>query len=267
MYGAVIGDIAGSRHEFAPIKKKDFRLFHRKCRVTDDSVMTIAAAEVLLKDFGTWDDERFVKEFTESYRAWGNKYPRAGYGGRFRQWLGEDSPEAYGSYGNGSAMRVSAAGWAADSLEETRRLARLTALPTHDHPEGIKGAEAAAAAIFMARKGSGKDDIREYVEEEFGYDLCRSLDEIRPGYSFDVTCQGSVPEAIIAFLEGRDYEDTVRNAVSLGGDSDTQAAIAGAIAEAYFGIPGQIIYEAKEFIPEDMQEVIDAFRDKFMDQD
>ncbi len=264
MYGAIIGDIAGSRFEWHPHKSKDFGFIGSGCRVTDDSVMTVAAAEVLLEGIGNRDEETLINDFARSYHKWGNKYLNAGYGRRFKEWLKTENPGRYDSFGNGSAMRVSPVAWAADTLEEARTLARLSAMPTHAHPEGIKGAESVAAAIFMARNGASKEEIREYIEKEFGYDLDFTCDEIRPGYHFDVTCQGSVPEAIVAFLEADDYADAVRNAISLGGDADTQAAIAGSIAEACFGIPSKYSIRAKEIIPEDMQEVIDAFRARYM---
>ena len=273
MYGAIIGDIAGSTFERKPTKKKDFELFRWRSRVTDDSVMTVAIAEALLDADGDvtreagddsgekadGDDDQLRVAFAQSMKKWGRKYPGAGYGSRFFTWLKLDDMEAYNSFGNGSAMRVSPCGWMADNLDEVRRLARISSITTHDHPEGIKGAESVAAAIFMARTGRSKAEIKEYIEKEFGYDLDRTCDEIRPGYAFDVTCQGSVPESIICFLDGEDYEDTIRNAVSLGGDSDTQAAIAGSIAEAFYGIPNQLIEKAKEFIPADIQEVVDRF--------
>ena len=191
---------------------------------------------------------------------WGKRYPYAGYGGRFRYWLGERNPKPYGSYGNGSAMRVSAAGWLYDSMERTREVARATANVTHNHPEGIKGAEATVSAIYMARKGSSKEEIKEYIEREFHYNLDRTLDEIRPGYHMDETCQRTVPEAIIAFLESKDFEDAVRNAVSLGGDTDTLGAITGSIAEAFYGIPAVLIAECKSRIDKGMMtDVLDEF--------
>lgn len=265
MYGAIIGDIAGSRFEWHPRKDKEFELFGKGCRVTDDSVMTVAAAEVLLEGAGTGDPEELTRAFARSYHKWGNRYFHAGYGRRFKEWLAGDGLETYDSFGNGSAMRVSPAGWAAETIGEARRLAAASAAPTHGHPEGVRGAEAVAAAVFLARKGASKEEIREYVEREFSYDLDFTCDEIRPGYSFDVTCQGSVPESIAAFLEAEDYEDAVRNAISLGGDADTQAAIAGSIAEAYYGIPQRFIDAARPFIPGDMQDVIDAFRARYME--
>ena len=251
MYGAILGDIIGSPFEFdRGDKTKNFDLFSKGCDFTDDSVMTIAVGEALLA-VGT---EATVKEIEEAVitnmQDWGKRYPYAGYGGRFRHWLKEKSPKPYGSYGNGSAMRVSAAGWLYDSLERTREVARATANVTHNHPEGIKGAEATASAIYMARNESSKEEIKEYIEREFHYNLDRTLDEIRPGYHMDETCQKTVPEAIIAFLESKNFEDAVRNAVSLGGDTDTLGAITGSIAEAFYGIPTELLAECRSRIEE-----------------
>ena len=227
MYGAILGDIIGSPFEFdRGDKTKNFDLFSEGCGFTDDSVMTIAVGEALL----AVGPEAAVKEIEDAVASnmqdWGKRYLHAGYGGSFRHWLKENNPKPYGSYGNGSAMRVSAAGWLYDSIERTREVARATANVAHNHPEGIKGAEATASAIYMARNGSSKEEIKEYIEGEFNYNLDRTLDEIRPEYHMDETCQRTVPEAIIAFLESKDFEDAVRNAVSLGGDTDTLGAIA-----------------------------------------
>lgn len=265
MYGAIIGDIVGSRFEWQPTKDKDFELFAPDCRVTDDSVMTTAVAEALLEMQEDAGEEEILQSFRESMQTWGLRYPRAGYGGRFVQWLHERESEAYYSFGNGSAMRVSPCGWVADNMEETRRLAALSAMPSHDHPEGIKGAESVAAAIFLARTGASREEIRDYIEKEFDYDLHRTCEDIRPDYSFDVTCQGSVPEAIIAFLDGESYEDVIREAVAFGGDSDTQAAIAGSIAEAFFGVPEELCAKAEDFMPEDMKKVAARFAETFME--
>ena len=221
MYGAILGDIIGSPFEFdRGDKTKNFDLFSKGCGFTDDSVMTIAVGEALL----AVRPKAAVKEIEDAVASnmqdWGKRYPHAGYGGSFRHWLKENNPKPYGSYGNGSAMRVSAAGWLYDSMERTREVARATANVTHNHPEGIKGAEATASAIYMARNGSSKEEIKEYIESEFHYDLSRTLDNIRPYYHHVESCQETVPEAIIAFLESKDFEDAVRNAVSLGGDTD-----------------------------------------------
>ncbi|MBR6443992.1 MAG: ADP-ribosylglycohydrolase family protein [Firmicutes bacterium] len=259
MYGAIIGDIAGSEYEFSPTKDKNFKMFGKECEFTDDSVMTTAVAEALLDLTGDEKEDDIKDMFVGKMKRWGRRYPRAGYGGRFIMWLMTEDTKPYNSYGNGSAMRVSPVGWLYDDLETTRKMARLSAEVTHDHPEGIKGAESTAAAIFMARNGASKVEIKEYIEKEFGYDLDRTCNEIRPGYYFDVTCQGSVPEAFIAFLEGESYEDVIREAVSLGGDADTQAAIAGSIAEAFYGIPENLKAEADKRMTDDMKKVVKDF--------
>ena len=274
MYGAILGDIIGSPFEFdRGDKTKEFDLFSKGCGFTDDSVMTIAIGEALL----TIGSEATVKKIEEAVVAnmqdWGRRHPYAGYGGRFRYWLEERNPKSYGSYGNGSAMRVSAAGWLYDSLERTREVARATANVTHNHPEGIKGAEATASAIYMARNESSKEEIKEYIEREFHYNLDRTLDEIRPGYHMDETCQRTVPEAIIAFLESKDFEDAIRNVVSLGGDTDTLGAITGSIAEAFYGIPAVLIAECRRRIDKGlMMDILDEFdhvlgRDRNADSD
>ena len=229
--------------------------------------MTIAVADALLgldkllsldKDA----DDAVRHEVSEAMRVWGRKYPDAGYGGRFRNWLfGHGKPQSYGSYGNGSAMRVSCAGWLYESLEETRRYARLTAEVTHNHPEGIKGAEATASAIFMARNGASKEEIKSYISKEFGYDLSRTCDEIRPTYHHVESCQETVPEAITAFLEGTDFEDVIRTAVSLGGDCDTLTCIAGGIAEAFYGVPDIDKLECRGRLPKEMLAVLDQFEE------
>ena len=259
MYGAFLSDMIGS--PFASDrgnKTKDFPLFSRRSQFTDDSVMTAAVAEALMDTAGGTDKE-IRAAVAASMQKWGRRYPHAGYGARFRYWLAAERPRPYGSYGNGSAMRVSAAGWLADTLEETRRLARLSADVTHDHPEGIKGAESVAAAIFMARTGSGKEEIRAYVTREFGYDLTRTCDEIRPFYRHDESCQKTVPEAFTAFLEGTDFEDVIRTAVSLGGDCDTLTCIAGSMAEAFYGVPETLKDECRKRLPKDMLAVLERF--------
>ena len=190
-------------------------------------------------------------------RKWGRRYPDAGYGGMFFVWLRSDDPQPYNSFGNGSAMRVSSAGWLYGTLEDTLHAAKLTAEVTHSHPEGIKGAQATAAAIFLARTGSTKDQIREYITHTFGYDLSRTCDEIRPTYRHVETCQKTVPEAVTAFMEGTDFEDVIRTAVSLGGDCDTLTCIAGSMAEAFYGIPKELVAECRVRLPEDMREVAD----------
>lgn len=260
MYGTILGDIIGCPFEFdRGDKTKDFKLFSRRSHFTDDSVMTLAVCETLLKV----GQDATVKEIEDavitSMQSWGRRYPHEGYGGYFRCWLTARHPEPYNSFGKGSAMRVSAAGWLYDSLEKTRVVAKATANVTHNHPEGIKGAESTASAIFMARNGSSKEEIKKYIENEFHYDLNRTLDEIRPSFHMHETCQKTVPEAIIAFLEAKDFEDAIRNAVSLGGDTDTLGAITGSIAEAYFGIPEALRSECRNRINKDMRDVVDTF--------
>lgn len=260
MYGAILGDIIGSPFEFdRGNKTKNFKLFSKHSHFTDDSVMSIAVCEALLKVGQYAEVQEIEKSVTISMQSWGRRYPHEGYGGNFGRWLTARYPEPYNSFGNGSAMRVSAAGWLYDSIEKTRAIAKATANVTHNHPEGIKGAEATASAIYLARTGSSKEEIKTYIEKEFHYDLNRTLDEIRPSYHMDESCQRTVPEAIIAFLEARDFEDAIRNAVSLGGDTDTLGAITGSIAEAYFGIPETFVSECRNRINEDMKDVVDAF--------
>ena len=264
MYGAILGDMIGAPYEFdRGGKTKDFPLFCRYSQFTDDSVMTVAVAEALLNLGKDADEDAVRREVVRCMRSWGRKYPDAGYGGRFYGWLfGRGIPHPYGSYGNGSAMRVSSAGWLFETLEETRKYAGLTAEVTHNHPEGIKGAEAAASAIYLARTGASKEYIREYVIREFGYDLSRTCDDIRPGYHHVESCQETVPEAITAFLEGTDFEDVIRTAVSLGGDCDTLTCIAGSIAEAFYGVPEEMKAECRKRLPEDMLAVLDRFSER-----
>ena len=235
MLGAIAGDIIGSRFEHAGIKSKDFELFNRQSVFTDDTVHTVALADSLLHKI----------PYQEKLREYFRYYPHAGYGSRFRRWARSPHPVPYGSYGNGSAMRVSPIAWYYDSLDVVLEEAQCSAEMTHNHPEGIRGAQAVAGAVFIARNGADKMQLRSFIEDSFAYDLSESIDEIRPDYGFDVSCQGSVPYAILAFLESSDFEDAIRNAVSLGGDSDTQACIAGCIAEAYYGgVPTEIAEEA-----------------------
>ena len=259
MIGALLGDMIGAPYEFdRGAKTKDFPLFSRKSQFTDDSVMTVAVAEALISSYGKSDDE-IRTALVDSMQKWGKRYPHAGYGGMFSQWLIAKEPKPYGSFGNGSAMRVSSAGWLYDDIDTTRKIAAITADVTHNHPEGIKGAEATASAIFLARIGSSKDEIREYIIREFGYDLSRTCDEIRPTYHHVESCQETVPEAITAFLEGNDFEDVIRTAVSLGGDCDTLTCIAGGIAEAFYGVSIALEAEATSRLPKDMNEVLKRF--------
>lgn len=256
--GAIAGDIIGSTREFNPIKTKDFELFTKQSEFTDDTVMTLAIANWLCEDKTSKD------VLIKNLKSFGNQYPNAGYGGRFYNWLGQDSPEPYGSWANGSAMRVSPCAWVAESLEEAQELAKLSAIVTHDHPEGIKGALATSDAIYLARVGASKDEIRNHVEVRYGYDLSFTVDEIRPYYSFDVSCKGSVPESIVCFLDADDFEDTIRNAVSLGGDADTQAAIAGSIASAFWDVSKGISYKSIHRLDYNLLNVFIRFEEKFM---
>ena len=259
MYGAILGDMIGAPYGFDRGEKtKDFPLFIAASQFTDDTVMTIAVAEALLDAYGA-DDDAILAALTASMQLWGRKYPDAGYGGMFRKWLRTENPLPYNSFGNGSAMRVAAAGWLYDSLEKTRQIAQLTAAVTHNHPEGIKGAEAVACAIYLSRTGKSKTEIRKYIETVFHYDLSRTCDEIRPAYRHVESCQETVPEAITAFLEGKDFEDVIRTAVSLGGDCDTLTCIAGSIGEAFFGVPEFMKTECRKRLPQDILTVMDRF--------
>lgn len=260
MLGAILGDIVGSPYEFDHnnYKHKDFPLLSEKSHFTDDTVMTVAVARGLIA--GQGDAQKTFAEVQHEMQYWGRKYPDAGYGGMFGQWLYAEHPQPYGSFGNGSAMRVAAAGWLFDTLDKTLEMAKVTAEITHNHPEGIKGAQATAAAIFLARTSHSKPEIRQYVEQTFGYDLSRTCDEIRPGYRHVETCQQTVPEAIIAFLESNSFEDALRNAVSLGGDSDTLACITGGIAEAFYGMPQELRDETLKRLPEEMQDTFEHLR-------
>ena len=254
MIGAIAGDVIGSVYEFRPVKSVDIPLFGEGSTFTDDTVLTVATAEGLLEggDYGA------------SYRWWGNRYPDRSYGSLFRQWLRAVDPEPYGSYGNGAAMRVAPIGWAFGALEDVLREATQSARVTHDHPEGVRGARAAAGCVFLARTGASKEEIRNFVEGAVGYRLDRRLDEIRPVYRLHETCQGSVPEAITAFLESEGYEDAVRKAVSLGGDADTQAAIAGGIAEAFYGgVPVPILREVLGRLALDLGVAVGRFYRRF----
>ena len=260
MYGAILGDIIGSPYEFdRGNKSKDFPLFSRNSKITDDSVMTLAVADAFLSLLPETTDEDIRCQLIQSMQTYGRKYPYAGYGGMFRRWLKDPNPQPYGSYGNGSAMRVSSAGWLFDNLETVRHMARLSAEVTHNHPEGIKGAEATASAIYLARTGSTKAEIKAYIESNFHYDLSRTCDEIRPTYRHVESCQETVPEAITAFLEGNSFEDVIRTAVSLGGDCDTLTCIAGSMAEGFYGVPEELKQQCRERLPEDLRKVLRRF--------
>ncbi len=245
MLGAIIGDMVGSIYEFDNRRSKDFPLFGRGCYPTDDSIMTIAVAKAILENDG--EGEGLSEKTVEWMQRIGRQYPNCGYGGRFRDWMYDDDPKPYRSFGNGAAMRIAACGWAGNSPEEVKRLSYAVTAVTHDHPEGIKGAEATACAIFLARTGRSKDEIRSVIVENY-YKLDFTLDEIRSTYEFNETCQETVPQAIEAFLESESFEDAIRNAISVGGDSDTLAAITGSIAEAFYGIPDDLRTQAiKQF--------------------
>lgn len=254
MIGAIAGDIIGSVYEGYEIKATEFELFSSESTFTDDTVLTVAVADCILNG----------KSYATTLKEYGRKYPYAGYGGRFRMWLLSDSSRPYNSFGNGSAMRVSPVGFAFTSLDEVLREAEKSAAVTHNHPEGIKGAQAVAASIFLAREGESKGKIKEYVEGNFGYNLHQTLDEIRPDYTFNETCQGSVPQSIIAFLESETFEDAIRKAISIGGDSDTIACIAGGIAQAYYKeIPEYIIKEVREILAPDLLNIVDLFNERY----
>jgi len=255
MLGSIAGDIIGSVYEWDRIKTTEFPLFQSQSDYTDDSVLTFATAYSILNHI----------PYARSYKDFSRRYPGRGYGGRFRGWIMSDSLEPYNSWGNGSAMRVSPVGFAFDSIEEVLEQAKLSAACTHNHPEGIKGAQATALSIFLARKNKDKEYIRNEISNRFNYNLNRTVDEIRPDYFFNESCQETVPEAIIAFLDSNDYEHSIRLAVSLGGDSDTLACITGGIAEAYYkGVPELIGAETKKRLPKEFIEIIERFRERYM---
>ncbi|MDD6190728.1 MAG: ADP-ribosylglycohydrolase family protein [Firmicutes bacterium] len=260
MIGTVIGDIVGSIYEFGNIKTKDFELFSNRSRFTDDTVMSIAIAKAIVtcgKNI-----EKLSEQAVECMQSFGNRYPNAGYGGRFRMWIYSACPKPYNSFGNGAAMRVGPCAYAADSLEEALKMSDAVTAVTHNHPEGIKGARAVTEAAFMALHGSDRKEISDMIENRY-YNMDFCLDDIRDTYEFDVSCQGSVPQAIEAFLEADSFEDTIRNAVSLGGDSDTIAAIAGTIAEAYFGVPESLRAGAYDFLDENLIETLEKFEREY----
>ena len=254
MIGAIAGDIIGSVYEHRPIKTKAFPLFDPRCRFTDDSVLTVAVADSVLTG----------RPYLESMRDIGRRYPDAGYGSAFIHWLHSHDPWPYNSWGNGSAMRVSPVGFAFATEDDVLHQAQKTAEISHNHPEGIKGAQATALGVFLARTVHDKEKIRRQIGQRFDYDLDRTVDDIRPGYTFEVSCQKTVPEAIIAFLDSQSYEDAVRNAVSLGGDSDTLACITGAIAEAFYGaVPSRIRTKVKALLTPDLWAITENFCRKY----
>ena len=260
MYGAILGDIIGSPYEFdRSSKTKDFPLFSPESRFTDDTVMTVAVADAFLSCPAGASDEAIRQQLIRSMQRFGRLHPGIGYGAKFFSWLTSEDPQPYGSWGNGSAMRVSSTGWLFGDLETVLKMARLSAEVSHDHPEAIKGAQATAAAVFLARTGNSKDEIKAYIESVFGYDLSRTCDEIRPGYRHDVSCRGTVPEAITAFLEGTGFEDVIRTAVSLGGDCDTLTCIAGSMAEAFYGVPDELKQVCRQYLSADLADVLLTF--------
>lgn len=268
MLGTIIGDIVGSRFEWNNIKTKEFELLTGDCRFTDDSVMTLAVARALsfCMQLGTVTRQAALNYLpgatVDAMCDLGRKYPDAGYGGRFARWLREEFPQPYQSYGNGAAMRVSPCGFAAASLEDALDLAGKVTAISHDHPEGLRGAKATAAAIYLARTGSTKAQIRAHIEQNY-YPLDFTLDEIRPAYAFDVSCQGTVPQALEAFLESTGFEDAIRNAVSIGGDSDTLAAITGGVAEAFYGVPNLLRKKILTYLPDEFIGILAEFQDMF----
>lgn len=255
MLGAIAGDIIGSVYEWFGIKTTEFPLFQQECDFTDDTVMTIATADSILNDV----------DYAQSYRMFGRRYPDRGYGGNFRIWLETDEAGPYNSWGNGSAMRISPVGFAFDTVKEVLQQAKKSAEVTHNHPEGIKGSQAAALAIYLARTQNSRETIQKEISDRFDYDLTRTITEIRPRYQFNVSCQGTVPEAITAFLESENFEHAIRLAVSLGGDSDTLACITGGIAQAYYGkIPKDIITEVRKRLPKEFIEIVDDFTGRYL---
>lgn len=265
MYGAILGDIIGSPYEFdMGNKSTDFPLFSPESQFTDDTVMTLAVSEGLIK--GYKDPIKTEAEIIRSMQKWGKEYPFAGYGAMFYRWLNTPDPKPYGSFGNGSAMRVSAVGWIYDTLDEVEEYAEISARVTHDHPEGIKGAKAVAAAIFLARQGKSKDEIRSYIEDTYGYSFDRTCDDIRPTYHHVESCQETVPEAMTAFFEGGSFEEVIRLAVSLGGDCDTLTAIAGSIAKAFYPVPEELKLKADDMLDEPLKKVLYDFCDFIADK-
>lgn len=254
MIGAVAGDIIGSVFEFCNTKRTDFELFSQHSKFTDDTVLTVAIADAILTG----------RDYAEVMREYGKKYPDSGYGDMFKRWLYSDNPKPYNSFGNGSAMRVSPVGFAFDTVNKVLEEAKKSAEVTHNHPEGIKGAQAVAMAVFLSRNGKDKSYIKDSIEDSFSYNISHTLEDIRPSYDFDETCKGTVPPAIIAFLESKDYEDAIRKAVSIGGDSDTIACITGGIAQAYYKkIPDYIVSESRKRLPQELLKIVDLFKAKY----
>lgn len=257
MLGAIIGDIIGSIYEFNNIRTKEFNLFSPKCFFTDDTVMTFAIFKALLDCKGNYNNlEKFA---TKEMLAFGKKYPNEGYGGRFREWLHSKNPEPYYSYGNGSAMRISPVSYFAKNLDEVKELSYLITKPTHNHPEGVKGAEATAVAVWLALNGKTKEQIKEYIEQNY-YNLNFDYDDLKQNYYFNETCQETVPQAIYCFLISENFEDAIRTGISIGGDSDTLCAITGAIAEAYYGVPEDIKNISIQYLDKNLQNLYYKFK-------
>ena len=272
MIGAIVGDIAGSRFEWHNRKSKQFTFLKGKeegryaCQFTDDTVMTLAVADAIAKWRAGGDASygALSRAAIESMQAFGRQFPHAGYGGSFRRWLRDDDPQPYNSWGNGAAMRVSACGWAGRTVDEVKAMSRAVTEVTHNHPEGIKGAEATAVATFLARTGKSMEEIKAVIVRDY-YPLDFTLDEIRLGYGFDVSCQGSVPQSLEAFFESTSFEDAIRNAISIGGDSDTIGAICGAVAGAYYGVPDDIRAKAETFLDGPLLKKLHDFESRNLD--
>ena len=260
MLGAIIGDIVGSRFEWKNYKAKDFELFSPECEFTDDTVMTVALAKAILEAKSDYAD--LTENSIYFMRQFGRKYPNAGYGGRFINWLFLENPVPYNSWGNGAAMRISPVGFVAKSIEEAKMLSKTVTEVTHNHPEGLKGAEAISVAIYMARTGKSKEEIKQCMQENY-YKCDKTVEELQKTYRYDISTQGSVPPALECFYESTDFEDCIRNAVSIGGDSDTIGAIVGCLAEAYYGIPENIKNKALEYLPEEFLKIIEEFERKY----
>ena len=257
MIGAVIGDVVGSRFEFNNHRSKEFELFTKECEATDDSIMTIAIAKAVLES--KKKQSNLSKEAVRCMQEIGRRYPRCGYGSRFLEWMFSENPQPYNSFGNGAAMRVSSCGFAAETLQEALKMSDEVTAVTHNHPEGIKGARATTAAIFLARTGMPKSTIKEHIEKEYGYRFDFTIDEIRSTYQFNETCQETVPQALEAFFESTSFEDTLRTAISVGGDSDTLAAIACSIAEAYYGVPKELYEKAVSYLNNQLITILKEF--------
>ena len=263
MFGAIIGDIIGSKFEFFNYRAKDFDLFDEDRMFTDDSVMTIAICKAIMECNG--DYTKLSQKTIDNMQYFGKAYPHAGYGGMFRGWIQEENPQPYNSFGNGSAMRVSAVAYEAETIEDVKKLSKIVTEVTHNHPEGIKGAEATAVAIFFARIGMPKDEIKSYIEKNY-YKLDFTIDEIRESYRFNETCQETVPQALECFFESTDFEDAIRIAISLGGDSDTIGAIVGGVAEAYYGVPAYIKENAISYLDERLYNILKDFEKYYLDK-